>query len=85
MNKIEDLIIDALQTDDYKLRIRFLVAGLMSCESNDTPEKIKKNNEWLHDIIAFIDSYHNDDQEINAFLCKISESINSYLNYSPES
>lgn len=43
MNRIIELIDDVVKEDDYKFRINFLVAGMMSAESNDTPDKIKAN------------------------------------------
>lgn len=38
MKKIIELLDDALQYEDYELRINFFVGGLMSYESNDTVE-----------------------------------------------
>ena len=39
--KITELIESALECDDYDFRINFLVGGMMSAESNDTPEIIQ--------------------------------------------
>ena len=47
MNKITDLITDALQTDDYNLKINMILAGLMSEEANDNPEKERQCREYL--------------------------------------
>lgn len=86
MNKIEDLIVDALKEDDkYKLMINFIVCGLISYENNDTSEKISANNEHLYNILEFIDNYHDSDNDKNLYLSRIAEKIKYYLNYSPES
>ncbi len=38
-NKVTNLIKGALEEEDCKFRINFLIGGMMCEESNDTPEK----------------------------------------------
>lgn len=76
--KIIELIESALKYDDYKFRINFLVAGMMSAESNDTPEKTKKNESWLSVISDYADNYSGPAEN---YLSHLSESIKKYLNY----
>ena len=48
--KITDLVEDALNYPDYDRRINFLLAGLLSEDANDTPEKEQTNIENLKEI-----------------------------------
>ena len=59
-NKITDLIEGTLKEEDYELRINFLIGGMMCEESNDSPEKIRKNQEWLSEIAKFCKVYTGD-------------------------
>lgn len=79
-NKITDLITDALQYDDWEFRINFLVGGLMSYESNDTPEKEMNCNRYLHEISNFCCEYNGSDEQIHYF-DKLYDSICKYLDY----
>lgn len=78
MNRITDLIEDALQQDDYKMRINFLIVGLICEEENDTPEKLETNKKCLLEIDGFIKNYSGD-AEKKEFLLGIRKSINNYL------
>ena len=60
MRKITDLIEDALDSPDYDRRINFLLAGLLSADANDTPEKEKVNIGYLEDISKFCNNYNGD-------------------------
>ena len=81
MRKITDLIIDALKYDDYQFRINFLVGGLMSYESNDSPEKEKQCNVDLKTIVDYIDSTTFSNPEMSSYLSDIKSKILSYLSY----
>lgn len=63
MNRITDLLNEALQHDDYEFRINALVAGLVSAESNETPEKEAKTREWLGKIREFCENYTGEHKE----------------------
>lgn len=58
-----DLLNEALQHDDYEFRINALVAGLVSAESNETPEKEAKTREWLGKIREFCENYTGEHKE----------------------
>ena len=45
-------------------------------ESNDTPEKIKKNQEWLNETVVFCKAYTGDKKE---YLDHIKENIEKFL------
>ena len=62
-NKVTNLIKGVLEEEDYKFRINFLIGGMMCEESNDTPEKIKKNQEWLNETVEFCKAYTGDKKE----------------------
>lgn len=81
MRKITDLIVDALKYDDYQFRINFLIGGLMSYESNDTPEKEKQCNDYLNKIADYIDSTSFSDPEKSSYLSDVKGKILSYLSY----
>lgn len=77
--KIIELIESALEFDDYEFRINFLVAGMMSAESNDTPEKIKNNESWLSIIAEYARNYRGSVEKENYF-SRLSKSIKNFLN-----
>lgn len=81
-NSVIDLIRDALEQDDYKFRLNFLIAGLISAEANDTEEKQKQNTEWLEEIMAFIAKPLAYDGERTEYLSRLVDTINSYLHMS---
>ena len=74
--KISDLFEDALHSPDYDKRINFLLAGLLSAESNDTPEKEKANMEYLKEIYSYCCAYTGDKKE---YIAHIAEKIKEYL------
>lgn len=74
--KIIDLLEDALNYPDYDKRINFLLAGLLSAEANDTPEKEKANMEYLKEIYDFCITYMGDKKE---YITHITEIIKGYL------
>ena len=75
-NKITDLIEGTLKEEDYELRINFLIGGMMCEESNDSPEKIRKNQEWLSEIAKFCKVYTGDKK---SYLDHIKENIEKFL------
>jgi len=74
--KITDLFEDALRYPDYDKRINFLLAGLLSADANDTPEKEKINMEYLKEIYDFCIAYRDDKKE---YIAHIAECIKKYL------
>ena len=74
--KIIDLLEDALCYPDYDKRINFLLAGLLSAESNDTPENEKMNIEYLKEIYSYCCAYTGDKKE---FIAHIARQIKGYL------
>lgn len=78
MNRITDLVEDALRQDNYKLRINFLIAGLICEEANDTPEKQTANRGYLLEINRFINSYSGD-ADVRIFLSGAQKTIKKYL------
>lgn len=74
--KITDLFEDALSYPDYDKRINFLLAGLLSADANDTPEKEKANMEYLKEIYDFCIEYKGNKKE---YISHIAESIKKYL------
>lgn len=76
MDKIIDLIQDALKYEDYNFRINLIIAGLISEENNDTPEKEKQNREWLEEIKKFCDCYDGEKKE---YIAHIKETIERFL------
>ena len=74
--KITDLFEDALSYPDYDKRINFLLAGLLSADANDTPEKEKVNMGYLKEIYAFCITYMGDKKE---YIAHIAEIIKGYL------
>lgn len=76
--KISDLVSDALNEDDYEFRINFLLAGLMSEEGNDTPEKEENNRKFLVDIHDYLKRYDGDAEKV-AYADRVADTINSFL------
>ena len=76
--KITDLVVDALNEDDYEFRINFLLAGLMSEEGNDTPEKEENNRKFLADVQNYLKRYDGDAEKA-AYANRIADAINSFL------
>lgn len=74
--KITDLFEDALSYPDYDKRINFLLAGLLSADANDTPEKEKINMGYLKEIYDFCIEYKGNKKE---YVTHIVESIKKYL------
>ena len=75
MRKITDLVEDALNYPDYDRRINFLLAGLLSADANDAPEKEKKNMEYLKEISKFCNNYNGDKAD---YIKRIAEIIAPY-------
>lgn len=78
MNRITDLLSEALQHDDYKFRINSLVAGLTTKESNDTSEKEAKTREWLGEIREFCENYTGEHKE---YFEHILGAVTKFLEY----
>lgn len=76
--KIIDLIESALEYNDYDFRINFLVGGMMSADSNDTAEKIMKNEKWLSVIAEYARNYTGS-TERERYFSHLSESIKEFL------
>ena len=76
MEKITDLIEDALTYPDYDKRINFLLAGLLSADANDTPEKEAVNMGYLQEIYKFCCDYAGDHAD---YIKRAAESIKKYL------
>lgn len=74
--KITDFLEEALSYPDYDKRINFLLAGLLSADANDTPEKERVNMEYLKEIYDFCIAYRGDKKE---YIAHIAESIKKYL------
>ncbi len=77
MRKVTDLLEDALNYPDYDRRINFLLAGLLSADANDTPEKEKMNIGYLKDIYEYCRNYEGDKQD---YLKRTAEQVKQYLN-----
>ena len=76
MAKITDLIEDALNYPDYDRRINFLVAGLISADANDTPEKEAVNLGHLQEIYKYCCNYTGEKAD---YISRISDTIKTYL------
>lgn len=74
--KITDLLEEALSCPDYDKRINFLLAGLLSADVNDIPEKEKVNMGYLKEIYDFCIAYRGDKKE---YIAHIAEKIKEYL------
>ncbi len=77
-NKITDLIKGALEEEDYEFRINFLVAGLISEESNDTEINISQNKQWLSEIVEFCQVYSGN-KEKEEYMQHINKTILDFL------
>lgn len=75
-SKITELIEEVLKEENYELRINFLIGGMMCEEGNDSPEKIRKNQEWLSEIAEFCKTYTGDKK---SYLDHIKENIEKFL------
>lgn len=75
--KITDLIIDALEYDDYEFRINFVVGGLICEEANDTPEKEAANKKYIREICEFSRDYSGDKKE---FFNHLYDTLKGYIN-----
>lgn len=76
MRKVTDLLEDALNCPDYDKRINFLLAGLLSADANDTPEKEATNMKYLKDIYRFCCEYKGSKQE---YIKRTAEVIRPYI------
>lgn len=76
--KITDLVSDALKEEDYKFRINFLLAGLMSAEGNDTSEKEANNRIFLAGIRDYLRAYRGN-AEKEMYASRAVNTINSFL------
>lgn len=77
MAKITDLLEDAFNYPDYDKRINFLLAGLLSADANDTPEKEAANIECLKDIYKYCCDYTGDKKD---YIRRTADRIKRYLN-----
>lgn len=83
MKKIIELLDDALQYEDYELRINFLIGGLMSYESNDTADKERQSTLYLKEILNYIENKTENevkDDKFN-FLMHMKDNIKKYLGF----
>ena len=76
MAKITDFLEDALTYPDYDNRINFLLAGLLSADANDTPEKEAVNMGYLQEIYKFCCDYTGDHAD---YIKRTTERIKQYL------
>ncbi len=76
--KITDLIKGALEEEDYEFRINFLIAGLISEESNDTEINILKNKQWLSEIAEFCQAYSGN-KEKEEYMQRLNKTILDFL------
>lgn len=76
--KITDLIKGALEEGDYEFQINFLVAGLMSEESNDTEINILQNKQWLSEIAEFCRTYSGN-KEKEEYMQHLNKTILDFL------
>lgn len=76
MAKITDLLKDALTYPDYDKRINFLLAGLLSADANDTPEKEATNMRYLQEIYRYCCDYTGDKSD---YVKRIAYRIKPYI------
>lgn len=76
MPKVTDLLEDALNYQDYDKRINFLLAGLLSADANDTPEKEAVNMEYLKEIYKYCCDYTGDKQD---YIKRTVDRIKQYI------
>lgn len=83
MKKIIELLDDALQYEDYELRINFLVGGLMSYESNDTADKEHQSTLYLKEILNYIENKAENEVKDDKFdfLIHLKDNIKKYLDF----
>lgn len=83
MKKINELLDDALQYEDYELRINFLVGSLMSYESNDTADKERKSTFYLKEILNYIENKTENEVKDDKFdfLMHLKDNIKKYLDF----
>lgn len=83
MKKIIELLDDALQYEDYELRINFLVGGLMSYESNDTADKERQSTLYLKEILNYIENKTENEVKNDKFdfLIHLKDNIKKYLDF----
>lgn len=81
MKKIIELLDDALQYEDYELRINFLIGGLMSYESNDTADKERQSTLYLKEILNYIENKTENEVKNDKFdfLTHLKDNIKKYL------
>lgn len=77
MATVVDLLKDALSYPDYDKRINFLVAGLLSADANDTPEKEAINKGYLKDVYEYCCHYKGEQKK---YINQIKDIINNYVN-----
>lgn len=77
-NKITDLIKSALEEEDYEFRINFLIAGLISEESNNTEINISQNKQWLSEIAEFCQAYSGN-KEKEEYMQRLNKTILDFL------
>ncbi len=77
-NKITDLIKGALEEEDYEFRINFLIAGLISEESNDTEINISQNKQWLSEIAELCQAYSGN-KEKEEYMQRLNKTILDFL------
>ena len=83
MKKIIELLDDALQYEDYELRINFLVGCLMSYESNDTADKERQSTLYLKEILNYIENKTENEVKNDKFdfLTHLKDNIKKYLDF----
>lgn len=83
MKKIIELLDDALQYEDYELRINFLIGGLMSYESNDTADKERQSILYLKEILNYIENKTENEVKNDKFdfLTHLKDNIKKYLDF----
>ena len=74
--KITDLVEDALNHLNYDKRINFLLAGILSADANDTPEKEVVNTKYLQEIYEFCCNYTGDKKN---YIKHTADLIKQYL------
>lgn len=76
MPNVTDLLEDALNYPDYDKRINFLLAGLLSADANDTPEKEAVNMEYLKEIYKYCCDYTGDKRD---YINRTADRIKQYI------
>ena len=78
--KITDLLDEALNCTDYDKRINFLLAGMISEEANDTPEKEEANMAYLREIFKYCIDYRGDKSN---YIKRVANIIKQYISPEP--